>query len=285
MGSVWLVYQPAVEGSRELAERCAVLVEKCGLEPNLISSWDFDNSPPEPRGDFAITFGGDGTILRVARWGAGSTIRIIGVQMGRLGFLAELQPAELLGRIESYLQGDFWEDERAMLGGDVVEADLPVEGREAQRSVTPPRQSFIALNDIVVGRGAAIRTVSVEISINGHTLHEFRCDGVIVATATGSTAYSFACGGPVLPPDSRELVITPISPHLSTLKSFVISETAPIRLRVSSTDPATLTVDGQDDESLGLVGVVEARVAQPVTRFARQGSEVELYRRNLAKLG
>lgn len=272
---VALVYQPAVEGSRELAQQCAVVAERCGFEPVLISSRDLDGNTPRPDGEFAVTFGGDGTILRVARWLADTQVRVIGVQMGRLGFLAELQPADAPARLESYLAGDFWEDRRAMLGARVVEV---TDAGEAGRS-------FLALNDIVVGRGAAIRTVSADISMNGHSLHEFRCDGVIVATATGSTAYSFACGGPVLPPDSRELVITPISPHLSTLKSFVMPENSPIRVRVSSTEIAMLTVDGQEDEPIGVVGVVEALVGSSSTVFARQGTEVELYRRILTKLG
>ena len=284
MTKIALVYQPAVEGSQALAERCATVAQRRGLEPLLVSSRDLDHAPPRPEGDFAVTFGGDGTILRVARWVAGTATRIIGVQMGRLGFLAELQPTDAPERLDSYLAGDYWEDRRAMLASQVVEV-TPAGTAAPPPGTAAASRSFLALNDIVVGRGAAIRTVSVDISINGRTLHEFRCDGVIVATATGSTAYSFACGGPVLPPDSRELVITPISPHLSTLKSFVIPENSPIRLRVTSTDAATLTVDGQEDESLGNQGVVEALVATPCTVFARQGTQVELYRRILAKLG
>lgn len=273
-----LVYQPAVAGSRELAEKCAPLGSKHGLEPVLVASGGLDGSPVSPPGSFALTFGGDGTILRAARWAtAGADVRVIGVQMGRLGFLAELQPGEVIERLGSYLAGDYWLDRRAMLGARVIKV---AGAAVASAWVTP----FLALNDIVVGRGAIIRTVSVEILVDGNMLHEFRCDGVIVATATGSTAYSFACGGPVLAPAARELVITPISPHLSNLKSFVVPADSPIQLQVSSTDDAMLTVDGQVDQPLGQVGAVEAQIASATTLFARQGTEAELYRRILAKL-
>jgi NAD+ kinase len=202
--------------------------------------------------------------------------------MGRLGFLAELQPADAEARLDSYLEGDYWLDRRAMLRTDVIKVGDDWLTEQIEPS---SERSYLALNDIVLGRGAAIRTVSVEISMAGQSLHEFRCDGVIVATATGSTAYSFASGGPVLSPASKDTVITPIAPHLSTLKSFVVPSGSSIRLRVSSSEVAVLTIDGQVDRPLGAVGVVEVGIAELTTLFARQGTEVELYRRLLAKLG
>ncbi len=283
MASVALVYQPVVSGALELAEKCSVLAKRRGWDAALIPSRDLDVMLPRPDCALAVTFGGDGTILRVARWAAGTDVRIVGVQMGRLGFLAELQPHEVPLGLEAYLAGDYWDDRRAMLATEVIEGAGSASAPEA--GLGPREGSFLALNDIVVGRGAVIRTVSVEICMSERSLHEFRCDGVIVASATGSTAYSFACGGPVLPPDSQDLVITPISPHLSTLKSFVVPGDSPIRLRVSSTEVAVVTVDGQEDQALGEVGIVEVRVAPETTVFARRGTQADLYRRILTKLG
>jgi NAD+ kinase len=276
VSGIALVYQPAVDDAVSLASSCAEVAARRGFEPQLLSTLELDKAPSCPAGSIVVTFGGDGTILRAARWVAGREIPIVGVQMGRLGFLAELQPPDAVAGLEPYLDGDYWLDRRAMLATTVLDS------RAEENSAKVP---MFALNDIVVGRGATIRTVSVDISLADQVLHEFRCDGVIVASATGSTAYSFACGGPVLPPESRERVITPISPHLSTLKSFVIPDDTPIQLTVTSLEDATLTVDGQVDRALGSKGTVETRVAEVTTVFARRGTTVELYRRILAKLG
>ena len=275
-----LVYQPLVDGAHALADQCASICSGQGVEPSVVSSWDLDGFAPCVGEALAVTFGGDGTILRVARLVAGSDTRIVGVQMGRLGFLAELQPAEVTAKLGGYLQGDYWLDVRRMLRAEILQgtsaSDIGSQGRDV---------SFVALNDIVVGHSPSLRTVTVELAMGGSSLHRFRCDGVIVATATGSTAYSFASGGPVLPPSSEDFVITPISPHLSTLRSFVMSGDVPIRLSVESANGAQLTVDGQIDEMLGEGDVVEARLDSANTLFARQGPPAELYRRVLAKLG
>ena len=287
MTKVVFVYQPMVEGAKALAEECARAAERRGLEPVFLSGWALDSAAPLSGAAFAVTFGGDGTILRVARWVAGQDVRLIGVQMGRLGFLAELQPPEAPERLGDYFAGDYWVDQRAMLRADIVPSSLVGAGASGGAIASDPtrQRSFLALNEIVVGRGRALRTVTVDLALNGEPLRRFRADGVIVATATGSTAYSFASGGAVLAPGSGDLVVTPISPHLSTLRSFVVSGNAAVRLEVRSTDSPQLSVDGQLDLGLPDVEAVEARVASAVTLFARQGTPEALYRRILSKLG
>lgn len=295
MARVALVYQRMVQESQVLAEQCARMVERRGLEPVLLSNFDIAAEEPCASDRFAVTFGGDGTILRVARWLAGAEVPIIGVQMGRLGFLAELLPVEVPDKLSAYLDGDYWVDRRAMLRAEIVTSPLPnplPEGQEVPHDAEQPPRSekergrgFSALNDIVVGGGHPRRTVTVELSTAGHPLHQFRCDGVIVATPTGSTAYSFASGGPVLAPDTQDVVVTPISPHLSALHALVLPGHIAVRLEVRSAGPAELTVDGQVDHALLSGEAVEARLDTSAILFARRGPPADLYGRIFSKLG
>ena len=272
MNRVALVYQPMISTAHDLAQRCADAHAHQGLEWLLFSSAEIDNVSAPSGLRLVVTFGGDGTILKAARWIGGSDVPIVGVQMGRLGFLAELMPADLPHALTPYLDRQFWSDRRVMIEadiGDIPGADAPV----------------VALNDIVVGRGQSLRTVTVDLSMDGQLLHSFRCDGLIVATATGSTAYSFAAGGPVLAPDSSELVVTAICPHISALHSIVVPLDVPLRLQVWTSQPAVVTVDGQVDRPLGNGEAVTVRVSDATTTFARGGTRVDFYRRILAKLG
>ncbi len=275
MNRVALIFQPLVPTAQDLARRCAEAYHDRGLEWELISAADIDGAPPPPGLRLAVTFGGDGTILRAARWLSHASVPIVGVQMGRLGFLAELMPADLPGALKPYLDREFWPDRRVMIEADIASED----GRQ---SADPPA---LALNDIVVARGQSLRTVTVDLSIDGQLLHSFRCDGLIVATATGSTAYSFAAGGPVLAPDSSELVVTAICPHISALHSIVVPLDVPLRLQVWTSESAVVNIDGQIDRPVANGQAVTVRASNFSTTFARSGTRVEFYRRILAKLG
>jgi NAD+ kinase len=191
-----------------------------------------------------------------------------------------------------YLDGSYWLDERAMLEAEI---DALPEGDSDEHQARAPwgtdafgalcsHERCLALNDLVLGRGASPRTVSVEVQIDGNRLHEFRCDGLIVATATGSTAYSFAAGGPILAPGSTDLVITAICPHMSSLRSLVVPGDTPLHLSAWASDPPILSIDGQVDYPLGNQQVVRARLSGCRTVFARRGTPTEFYSRILAKL-
>lgn len=270
-----LVYQPAVEGALSLAERSAESLTHLGLQPRMhpLSSLEAEPAPEGLR--LAVTYGGDGTILRTARWLAGSGTPIVGVQMGRLGFLAELQPSEVPEGLEPYARGQCWLDRRTMVRARLINAT----GRPEDEM-----KPLVGLNEIVVGRGASLRTVTVDVTLQGQLLHRFHCDGLIVATATGSTAHSLAAGGPVLLPDSRTLVLTPICPHIAALRAVVLPGDQPIHLQLWSPQPGLLTLDGQVEESIADGSTVEVAVSERETLFARRGTPAELYRRVLAKL-
>ena len=262
-----MVYQPQVAAARPLVDACIAHLDTRGWSATAISSWELDDNPPVPSVDMVVTFGGDGTILRAARWVAAMRIPIVGVQLGRLGFLAEVQPDTLPGALDPYLAGDCWSDERAMMAVSIA-----------------PGHTIRALNDVVIGRGLAPRTVTVDVGLGDTVLQRFRCDGVIVATATGSTAYSFAAGGPILVPASTDMVVTPICPHMSALRSVIVPGDTELRLQVWTTQPAVISVDGQIDQSADDGAAVQVRRSDCATIFARRGSRAEFYQRLLAKL-
>jgi NAD+ kinase len=186
--------------------------------------------------------------------------------MGKLSFLGEVAPADLPDVLDAYVAGDFWTDERAML-------EVRFDG-----------ERWLGLNDAVLARGQAARAVSIEVEVDGASVATYLCDGVVVSTATGSTAYSLAAGGPVLAPDLRCMVVTPIVPHLTALRSLVLTETARVGLWNRGYASTQLTVDGQIDLTMEPGHGVEVRIAAETARFARRGSRSDFYQGLAAKL-
>ncbi len=210
------------------------------------------------RADLLVVFGGDGTILRAARLAAGFGVPILGVNMGGFGFLAELSTDAFAAALPDLLAGRYHLDERMMLQADV-------------ESFTAA-QSLLALNDMVVTKSGIARVLRLRVSVNGEHLASYPADGVIVATPTGSTAYSLSAGGPILDPRVQALVITPISPHTFNSRAVVVAGDDVILVEVAAPDPeATLTVDGRVGVMLTAVRRVTVRRARQTTRFIRLG--------------
>lgn len=182
--------------------------------------------------DLLLVFGGDGTILRVARDIAGSHTPMLGVNIGSLGFLTAVPSDELAPALKRVWNGEFTFESRVLLQSS---------GRCNGRLV---RQD--ALNDIVISRGIASRLIELEVRVNGEPLTRYRCDGLIVSSPTGSTAYSLAAGGAVVFPTAHVFELTPICPHTLSNRSLIIPLTATVEVRVVSQRPATiLSADGQ----------------------------------------
>ncbi len=280
---VAIVYQPGIPDAQKLAQRCAQYVAQRGHEPELHSSWSLGPEPPDEGLALAIAFGGDGSTLRLARWLARTQVPIVGVKMGRLGFLAELQPADLFDSLDPYLAGDYWLDERSMLQATLLPALSPHAAPPPTRSVNGALP-LIALNDVVVSRGAAGRAVRVMVEVDGTELARYTADGIIVATATGSTAYSYAAGGPILMPELPNLVVTAICPHIHGLNGLVLPPDMAVTVRVSTPQPATCSLDGHIDLPLADGEGVVVRTAAERTRFARRGRRSDFYRSLLEKL-
>ncbi|HEV2250217.1 MAG TPA: NAD(+)/NADH kinase [Candidatus Limnocylindria bacterium] len=205
--------------------------------------------------EVAIVFGGDGTMLRAARVLAPLAIPILGVNLGRLGFLAGGSLEELDGFLAEIAAGRCTTEERTLL-----------EARVSRKG--GPDLDALALNDVVVARGTEVRSIHIEVKIDGAPFTVYWADGLIVATATGSTAYGMSVGGPLIIPSSRAIMIVPIAPHLSFPNAVVLDIDQTISLEVQD-EPARLSLDGQEEHDLHVGDRIEVRRATAVARFVR----------------
>ena len=182
--------------------------------------------------DLLIALGGDGTMLRAGHISAPFNLPILGINLGHYGFLTEIQEDEWQNALQRVLKGDYWLEKRMML-------------RTALYRDDQKKGEWDALNDAVISRGEIIRPVQFEIFINSRYLSTTVADGVIASTATGSTAYALAAGGPILSPELRNIVLVPIAPHLSIEQSLVLSEEVLVSVTVHTSHQAVISIDGQ----------------------------------------
>ena len=185
--------------------------------------------------DLAVTLGGDGTMLRAVNLVSRQGVPLLGVNLGRLGYLADLEPEGLTDALDRFLAGDFAIEERMMLSVSIERAGVPV----------GPGEDLWALNEAVVERPAPGHTVHVAVEVEGRFWTTYAADGLIVATPTGSTAYAFSAGGPLVSPNVRALLMTPVSAHMSFDRSLVVDAGDAIRIEVTDR-PATLVLDGRE---------------------------------------
>jgi NAD+ kinase len=268
-----LLQHPDIVEAQTLAETVEGQLAALGVSVWRASARDDEQIVREARGsDLVITFGGDGTIVHTARVTAGLKVPILGVNFGRLGFLAALQPSEVTDNLEALVNGRYRLQERMMLHAELMRGQQVV-------------RSFEALNDVVVGRGRIARLVRIDVSIDGEYVANYVADGVIVSTPTGSTAYSLAAGGPVVDPRLQDLLITPIAPHLCVDRALVLPGTAKVHLAVSPGYEATCTVDGQTVEVIGDSDAIVVGASQSACRFVRLGENTSFYRTLFEKLG
>lgn len=254
---VGVLYHPKLPDSLDWAARIEQMLQQKGIAVWTGSSWDEPAIIEQvPDIDLFITLGGDGTVLRAARMAAPHGIPILGVNLGRLGFLAEISPAELSTQLELLQDGKYWLEERLMLHAE-HQRDGQLLG------------AYEALNDVVVCRGQAARVVRPAVYVDGAFLITYVCDGVIIATATGSTAYNLSAGGPIVAPDVHDIILTPIAPHLTPARAFVLAQQATIMLDVSMEYDAVLAIDGQVDLALANHDLVTITASKHMAKFAR----------------
>ncbi|MDY6893104.1 MAG: NAD(+)/NADH kinase [Chloroflexota bacterium] len=260
---VGILFQPKSAAAVDLGQHLAQVVSDLGVDVWLCSSWDEKRAKEEAeRTELLICLGGDGTILRAARIVNAMAIPILGVNMGRLGFMAELRSEDALSRVPDFLMGHGWIDERAMLQAEIVSANTPV---------------FHALNDVVVARGERCRLIRINATIDGELVTTYKCDGVILATATGSTGYSLAAGGPILHPLASDILLQPVAAHLSSGTALVLPYDVEVKLELSTTHQATLSIDGQIEVPLEDGAVVKIKRSPHVTRLLRSGWPAHFY--------
>lgn len=268
-----IVYNPQIPGTQELV---AKLVECLGLGKDALVCTVRaleEMGDAHPGVDFLLTVGGDGTILRAAHIAAPHGVAILGINMGRVGFMTELRAEEAVESLARYLDNDLWVEERAMV----------------QARVVPPRRAgelpCHALNEAVVGSGAVSRMITVEVAIDGASLAVYRADSVIVATATGSTAYALSAGGPILHPLSRDILLKPVAAYLGLGSALILPPSSRIQLSVLSEGPAMLSVDGFLDTELKEGDQVLVEASPHVARFLRSQPPSHFYATLTQRLG
>jgi NAD+ kinase len=261
---IGILYHPMVEATLVKARELEGFLNSSGISVWLCSAWDKEEARAQLSGtDVILTVGGDGTILRAAQVVIPGTIPITGINLGKLGFMTELRADEALEKLPTLLGNDVWIDERTML-----QAELTASGQEPRR--------FHALNDIVVARGEIARAIRIEAAIDGQYLTTYKADGLIAATATGSTGYALAVGGPILHPQSGDFLAVPIAPHLSSAYALVLPATAELSLRITAFHPATLSIDGHINIPL-LNGNIIIKHSPHKARFLRVRTETSFY--------
>jgi len=268
MNRIGILYHPMIKAAYSLAKKLEEFLTSTGVSVWLCSAWEGEEARAEVNGtDLILSIGGDGTILRAVQAVVPHSIPITGINLGKLGFMTELDADEAVAKLPALLSGEGWIDERATLEAEL----LPTEEMESPRL-------FYALNDVVVSRGAIARMVYVDASIDGEPLTTYKSDGVIVATATGSTGYSLSAGGPILHPQAKELILLPIVPHLSSAYTLVLPSAAVVKLRICSAHQAILSIDGHINLPLSNDAVVTVKHGSSKARFLRIRPQNAFYR-------
>jgi NAD+ kinase len=257
---VVVAHQERAEAAALAVRACEWLAErghKAWLIPSDAKALGLDalGSDTDPTSaDLAVCLGGDGTMLRTVQIVDG--VPVLGVNVGLLGYLAEVEPPALTAALQRWIDGNYTIEERMML--EIV--------------VDPSQQRYRALNEAVIEKRESGHTVRLLVSIDGTVFTSYATDGLIVATPTGSTAYSLSARGPIVSPQHRALLLTPVSPHMLFDRSLVLDPDEPVRIEVLGPRPADLSVDGQRVAGLAEGDAVTCRPAAEVARFVRFGA-------------
>jgi NAD+ kinase len=217
--------------------------------------------------DAVIAVGGDGTMLRAGQLCAPARVPILGINLGGLGFLIEVKRDEWPEAIERMFAGKFWLEGRMMITAEHYHGETMM-------------GSWDVLNECVIGRGEMVRPVHLSAEIDNQRLTTYVADGLIVSTPTGSTAYALAAGGPILPPEIRNILLVPIAPHLSVDRAIVLHEGSHVRITVRTDHQASLSIDGHEPVGLEDGDWVHAYASQHEVHFIRLG-EADYFYRNI----
>ncbi|MGC9521355.1 MAG: NAD(+)/NADH kinase [Anaerolineae bacterium] len=259
---IGLVYNARVSQSLPLTREISAWLNERGIH-----TWQCTTSAhaemAEPA-DLLITLGGDGSILRTAQCAAPAGTPILGINLGRVGFLTEAPPAYWESTLERVLAGEASIEPRMMLCVTQIR-----EGKHLAQEH--------ALNDAVISRGALARTVKLYTFVDGAMLARYVADALILATSTGSTAYAYAVGGPILPPWLDNIVLVPAAPHLSLERPVVLDAEAVVEVRIETEIPGMLSVDGRMEGELLNGDVVRIERSGLQARFLRLRSRSDFY--------
>ncbi len=237
--NILIISHPKLEVAVELAREISLFLERGQREVNsgMLDDDDIRQRIQTGNLDLVIALGGDGTMLRAGNLCASSKIPILGINLGRFGFLTEIRGDQYQDVLQRLFAGDYWIEYRMMLAAEQWRLDKQL-------------GSWEVLNDIVVARGQSVRPVHLVTNVDGRYLTTYVADGLIAATATGSTAYALAAGGPILPPEMRNILLVPVAPHLSIDRAIILAEGSTVNIVVNSTHQAVMSPDGQQSIDL-----------------------------------
>jgi NAD+ kinase len=274
---IGFAYNPTSDAAIELRERAAGWCRMHGVEQWAAAAQDFDALCRDlVSTDALVVLGGDGTLLRAARAIAEVDVPMLGINLGKVGFLSTVEANELEAVLGKLRDGQF-----------TIEDRMALEARILSAGETEGAAVHHALNDVVIARGALARVVRMDVAIGPSHLATFIADGLVVSSPTGSTGYSFSAGGPVVAPDSRNLIVTPIAGYLSAIRSVVVGPDQLVHCRVVDATEAIVSIDGRDDIPIAVGDVIEVRALdRPIRLIRPDGSPPfwDLFRRKVELL-
>lgn len=263
MNNFFIIANKQKDINLEITEQIRHHISRLGAVCNIYDQYDRDASSIDiPEGTQCIlVIGGDGTILAAARMLVGSNIPLLGINLGTLGFLADVNLADLSKTLDLLLQDQYQVENRIMLTAEVY--------KQGEKAAT-----YIALNDFNINRFGASRVIGLKVGINGSVIDRYRADGVIVCTPTGSTGYNLSAGGPIINPTCKNFVITPICPHSLTARSIVLAKEDIVtveveQIRSNIKEEAIISFDGREGLSLFPGDQVKIYKSQEVTPFIK----------------
>ena len=230
---VGILIYPKMPGVSELADQVKSFLEERGMDVCICSTDQQELQQKINQGDFdlMITIGGDGTMLRAGHLTAPAGLPLLGINMGRFGFLMQLGRQDWQKYLPRIIDGDFQIENRMMLKAELWRENSLVD-------------SFQVINEVVICRGQVVRPIRIRAEVDGYSLASYVADGLIAATPTGSTAYALAVGGPIMPPELRNILIVPVAPHLSMDRAVILPAGASVNVFVNSDHQAVMSVDG-----------------------------------------
>ena len=262
---IGFAYNPTIEAALELRERAAGWAAMRGLDHWATTAADYEVLARElPGTDVLVVLGGDGTFLRAARAVADVDVPLLGINVGKVGFLSKVEAGDLVRTLDRLGAGQYTLEHRMALEGRIVRGSAAA----ASAGGAAP-EVYVALNDIVVARGSLARVVRLDVSIDASHLATFVADGLVVASPTGSTGYSFSAGGPILDPTARNLIVTPIAGYLTTIRSVVVGASVVVSCRVADAHEALVSIDGRDDVPIEVGDTVEVRALERPIRLVQ----------------
>jgi NAD+ kinase len=273
---IGFAFNPTKEAALDLRERAEGWCSLRGIDHWAAPAGDLQALLAGlPSTGALVVLGGDGTFLRAARAVAEIDVPLLGINLGKVGFLSKVETAGLESVLGQLVAGEFEIGDRMALRATIHPG-----------GIAEPGDTFFALNEIAVVRGSMARVCRIEVDIGPSHLATFIADGLVVSSPTGSTGYSFSAGGPIVDPSSRNLVVTPIAGYLAAIRSIVVSPRHTVRCRVADAYDVLMSVDGREDRRLSIgdvvsvceldrpIHLIEPKGALPFWDLLRQKSEL-----------